>query len=116
LSPLIVAIDGPSGAGKSTVARALAARLGLPYIDTGAMYRAMTFAALQRGVPEGDLAEVAAMAPMVRIDIDDDTVVVDERRAQLEVDDVRRAMQPLRGPERVAVEAMGDHEVIANAD
>ena len=39
--PLIVAIDGPSGAGKSTVARALAARLRVPYIDTGAMYRAV---------------------------------------------------------------------------
>jgi CMP/dCMP kinase len=48
---LIVAIDGPSGAGKSTVARALAARLGVPYIDTGAMYRAVGLAAREAGIP-----------------------------------------------------------------
>ena len=52
--PLIVAIDGPSGAGKSTVARALALRLGVPYIDTGAMYRAVGLAARERGVPAAD--------------------------------------------------------------
>jgi CMP/dCMP kinase len=75
--PLVIAIDGPAGAGKSTVGRAVAARLSLEYLDTGAMYRAMTFAALRRGVPEGDLAEVAAMAPTVQIEIDDDTVLVD---------------------------------------
>ena len=49
-APLIVAIDGPSGAGKSTVARALAVRLGVPYIDTGAMYRAVGLAARERGI------------------------------------------------------------------
>jgi cytidylate kinase len=75
---LVIAIDGPAGAGKSTVGRAVAARLGLDYLDTGAMYRAMTFAAKRRGVPVGDLAEVAAMAPAVDIDIaDDGSVVVD---------------------------------------
>jgi cytidylate kinase len=47
---LIVAIDGPAGAGKSTVARTLAARLGFRYLDTGAMYRALTWLALQRGL------------------------------------------------------------------
>lgn len=76
-SPLVVAIDGPAGAGKSTVGRALADRLGLEYLDTGAMYRAMTFAVQQRGVPEGDLADVAAVAPLVDIRIDDATVTVD---------------------------------------
>lgn len=49
--PLIVAIDGPSGVGKSTVGKALAARLGLPYLDTGAMYRAVGLAAKRSGVP-----------------------------------------------------------------
>ena len=76
-APLVVAIDGPAGAGKSTVGRALADRLGLEYLDTGAMYRAMTFAVQQRGVPEGDLADVAAVAPLVEIEIDDSRVVVD---------------------------------------
>jgi cytidylate kinase len=70
-APLVIAIDGPAGAGKSTVGRALAQRLGLGYLDTGAMYRAMTFAVQRRGVPEGDLAEVAAMAPDVEIELDE---------------------------------------------
>lgn len=74
---LVIAIDGPAGAGKSTVGRSLADRLGLRYLDTGAMYRAMTFAALQRGVVEGDLDEVAEMAPTVAISIDDGVVTVD---------------------------------------
>ena len=50
---MIVAIDGPAGAGKSTVARRLAERLGFRYLDTGAMYRALTSVARQRGVPVG---------------------------------------------------------------
>ena len=45
----VIAIDGPAGSGKSTVGRRLAARLGLTYLDTGAMYRAIAFAAIQRG-------------------------------------------------------------------
>lgn len=73
----VVAIDGPAGAGKSTVGRALASRLGLGYLDTGAMYRAMTFAALRRGVAVGDLADVAAMAPLVEMVIEDGRVCVD---------------------------------------
>lgn len=67
---LVIAIDGPAGAGKSTVGRALAQRLGLTYLDTGAMYRAMTFAVQQRGVAEGDLDGVAAIAPDVEIELD----------------------------------------------
>lgn len=73
----VVAVDGPSGSGKSSVSRGVARELGLRYLDTGAMYRAMTYAAQRRGVPEGDLAEVAAMAPDVDIVVDDRTVTVD---------------------------------------
>jgi cytidylate kinase len=64
---MIVAIDGPAGAGKSTVARRLADRLGFRYLDTGAMYRALTWLALERGVPLDDaerLAELAETAPV----------------------------------------------------
>ena len=59
---MIVAIDGPAGAGKSTVARALAERLGFRYLDTGAMYRALTWLALQRGLPIGDEDVLGALA------------------------------------------------------
>src|SRR3954454_9181808 len=59
---MIVAIDGPAGAGKSTVARQLAARLGFRYLDTGAMYRALTWLAMQRGLPLGDGAPLGELA------------------------------------------------------
>src|SRR5256714_10291369 len=65
---MIVAIDGPAGAGKSSVAQRLAERLGFRYLDTGAMYRALTWLAMQRSVPlgEGDrLATLAAENPVV---------------------------------------------------
>jgi CMP/dCMP kinase len=64
---MIVAIDGPAGAGKSTVARQLAKRLGFRYLDTGAMYRALTWLAMQRSLPLGDgepLGELAAANPV----------------------------------------------------
>ncbi len=60
--PLVVAIDGPSGSGKSSVARGVAARLGLRFVDTGAMYRALTWWALSRGVDLADVERVAALA------------------------------------------------------
>jgi len=64
---VIVAIDGPAGAGKSTVARLLAERLGFRYLDTGAMYRAVTWLALERGVSLEDevaLTELAERSPV----------------------------------------------------
>ena len=64
---MIVAIDGPAGAGKSTVARALAERLGFRYLDTGAMYRALTWLAMRRGLDLGGadaLGELARMEPV----------------------------------------------------
>jgi cytidylate kinase len=60
---MIVAIDGPAGAGKSTVAQALAARLGFRYLDTGAMYRALTWLAMREGV---DLGRGAALGELAR--------------------------------------------------
>lgn len=59
-SPLVIAIDGPSGSGKSSVSRAVAARLGLAYLDTGATYRAATWWCLHEGIDLGDAAAVAA--------------------------------------------------------
>jgi cytidylate kinase len=65
----VVAIDGPAGAGKSTVARAVADRLGLAYLDTGAMYRAVALAALRRGVDPAATDEVAEVARTAGIEI-----------------------------------------------
>ncbi|MBI2095293.1 MAG: (d)CMP kinase [Candidatus Omnitrophica bacterium] len=63
----IIAIDGPAGSGKSSTARALARRLGLPYIDTGAMYRAVTLQAVRDGVPLKDAKRLAAITRGSRI-------------------------------------------------
>ena len=74
---VLIAIDGPAGAGKSTVGRALAARLGLEYLDTGAMYRAVACAALRRGVPVNDEDAVAQLARTMSLSVSDDGVFVD---------------------------------------
>ncbi len=65
-----VAIDGPSGAGKSTVGRALAARIGARFVDTGLMYRALTLAALERGIDLDDGAALGALAETCRIEVE----------------------------------------------
>jgi CMP/dCMP kinase len=84
-SPVVVAIDGPAGAGKSTVGRAVAARLGLDYLDTGAMYRAVTFAALRRGLDPADESDIAELSESVDIAVDGTTVVVDGIDATIEI-------------------------------
>ncbi len=82
---MIVAIDGPAGAGKSTVGRAVAARLGLQYLDTGAMYRAVTFAALRRGIDPADESDVASLAAAVEMELDGSAVIVDGVDATVEI-------------------------------
>ena len=61
--PLVIAIDGPSGSGKSSVARGVARSLGLDYLDTGSMYRAMTWFVLSQGADVADVQTVAKLAP-----------------------------------------------------
>jgi cytidylate kinase len=73
---MIVAIDGPAGAGKSTVARALASRLGFRYLDTGAMYRALTWLALEEGVELDDGEALGALAQASPIAFDGDRVTI----------------------------------------
>lgn len=73
----VIAIDGPAGAGKSTIARALAERLKLQYLDTGAMYRAVTWAALQRNIAVEDRDLVAELAREVTVDVHKNAVFVD---------------------------------------
>jgi CMP/dCMP kinase len=94
----VIAIDGPAGAGKSTVARALAARLGLEYLDTGAMYRAVTFAALRHGLDLDDEAAVARLAQQVTMEVGDHGVLVDGVDATIEI----RTPEVTRAVSRVA--------------
>lgn len=85
----VVAIDGPAGAGKSTIAQLLAARLGVPYLDTGAMYRAVTFAALRDGIDPRDEEGVAALARATKIDLAPGRVTVDGIDVTVEIRTVR---------------------------
>jgi len=65
----VVAIDGPAGSGKSTVARKVAEALGLPALDTGAMYRALTWAVLDEGIDPADAGAVTALAERLELDV-----------------------------------------------
>jgi CMP/dCMP kinase len=73
---MIVAIDGPAGAGKSTVARTLASRLGFRYLDTGAMYRALTWLALDEGVPLDDGVALGDLARREPVSFEGDQVFI----------------------------------------
>jgi cytidylate kinase len=84
----VIAIDGPAGSGKSTIGRAVAARLGLEYLDTGAMYRSVAFAALGRGIDPADHEAVAALAPTL--------IIVIGERVTVDGEDATAA---IRGPE-----------------
>ena len=72
---LIVAVDGPAGSGKSTVARAVAGKLGLSYLDTGAMYRSVAHAALVAGTPPDDADAIVTLAERARIEVGDRVMV-----------------------------------------
>jgi len=82
---MIVTIDGPAGAGKSTVARALAARLGFEYLDTGAMYRAVALAGLRRGVDWNEPGQLAALALTLSIEPAGDRMVLDGEDVSLAI-------------------------------
>ena len=73
----VVAIDGPAGAGKSTVARQVAVATGLPFLDTGAMYRCVALVAIRRGVQGDDAVAVADIARTIRIDVRDGVTTLD---------------------------------------
>ncbi|HET6795331.1 MAG TPA: (d)CMP kinase [Acidimicrobiales bacterium] len=87
----LVAIDGPGGSGKSTVARTVAARLGLDHLDTGAMYRAVTWAALRDGVALDDGPALGRLAGTFDLQLDDGVIV-----------DGTDVTEAIRGPEVTA--------------
>lgn len=74
---MVVTVDGPAGVGKSTVARAVAAALGAPYLDTGAFYRAVTLAVVRSGVDPTDAAAVLAVAAAADLDFAEGVMLLD---------------------------------------
>lgn len=82
---MIITLDGPAGAGKSSAARALACRLGWCYMDTGAMYRAVTLVALEQSLPLDDAERLAALAESLAIAFRDGRVLIGERDVSTEI-------------------------------
>jgi cytidylate kinase len=104
----VIAIDGPAGSGKSTVAKAVAARLGLDYLDTGAMYRAVAFAAMRRGIDPDDTARVADLAREIDLSVGE-TVMVDGVDATIEI----RSPEVTRAVSTVAANPAVRREMVA---
>ena len=94
---MIITLDGPAGAGKSSAARALARRLGWCYMDTGAMYRAVTLVALERGVPLDDAIGLAVLAESLAIAFRDGRVFVGDRdvSADIRTERITAATRPV---------------------
>jgi cytidylate kinase len=117
---MIITIDGPAGAGKSTVARRLAERLGFRYLDTGAMYRALTWLAMQRGLPLGDaepLHELARDNPVTfdevgRVSIAGTDVTTSIRQSRID----RMVVVVARHPEVRAVMRERQRELAAHGN
>lgn len=85
--PLVIAIDGPAGAGKSSVSAAVARRLGIARLDTGSMYRAVTWAALEQGKDLDDAATIASLAQSLDLSFDPDGIRVDGQPREREIRD-----------------------------
>jgi len=92
----LIAIDGPAGAGKSTVARAVAAQLQLLYLDTGAMYRAITWLALQRGIPLDDAEQLTQLAAQTQLTLQSGTSSAEPTRIWADGEEITQA---IRSPE-----------------
>lgn len=96
---MIVTIDGPAGSGKSTAARELSKRLGFQFLDTGAMYRVLAWASLQRGIDPKDMSAIAELANRVEIRFSSGRVLADG----VDVSDAIRSPDVTRGSSMVAL-------------
>jgi cytidylate kinase len=118
---LVIAIDGPSGSGKSSTSRGVADRLGLRYLDTGAMYRAMTWWMLRAGVDPTDPLAVAARVgdPLIESGTDPlgPTIAVDGFDVALDIrsDEVTRAVSPVSAVPEVRARLVGLQRAIIEA-
>lgn len=81
----VIAIDGPAGAGKSTVARQVAERTGLPFLDTGAMYRCVALTVLRRGIDPADTESVERIAASLEIRVNNGTTLMDGENVSSEI-------------------------------
>jgi len=99
---MIITLDGPAGSGKSTAARKLAAALEIPYLDTGAMYRAIALKALNTGTPLDDSDQLVAMAKSTKIELDCGPTHV---RVIMDGHDVSEAIRSMRVNEKTSTVA-----------
>jgi CMP/dCMP kinase len=106
---MVIAIDGPAGAGKSTVARAMAAAIGFTYLDSGAMYRCVALAGLERGSDLGDGEAMAEIAGSLRIGLDGERVELDGRDVGAEI----RSPRVTEAASRVSVHPGVREEMVA---
>jgi CMP/dCMP kinase len=102
----VIAMDGPAGSGKSTIARRVAASLGFDYLDTGAMYRAVAFAAIRQGIDPSEFDHVAAMMDDLDLSVTLDAVVVNGVDCTVEIrgPEVTRAVSPVAANQPVRAE------------
>lgn len=82
---MIITIDGPAGAGKSSIARRIASELGFEFLDTGAMYRAVTWGVIQRGIPWDDVNALVEFADAARLVWQDDRIYLDDQDISKEI-------------------------------
>ena len=109
----VIAIDGPSGSGKSTTARRLAIRFGVAYLDTGAMYRAATWAVLQAGIDPGDASGVAEVVEASELEIDIDPTAPRCRMNGIDVSVAIRGSEVTGAVSAVAAIAQVRHLLVA---
>jgi CMP/dCMP kinase len=120
-TPSVIALDGPSGTGKSTVAQALAVRLGLRYLDTGAMYRAVTLAALRAGLDPRDAEGIGRVAEAATVELSTDPhnlwVLLDGERVdqQIRSDPVTTAVSPVSAVPQVRRRLVGQQRMLIGA-
>jgi cytidylate kinase len=117
MKPMIIAIDGPSGAGKGTISRELAARLGYRHIDTGAMYRALAWKALDDGIDLSDEGALASLAARVKFEVGDGVVRADGRdvASAIRTPEIDRAAAIVARQPRVRVALIARQRVLGEA-